>query len=464
MRGQTAAEDNFDIDAAEGERYEQELRGFHLKNGGWRGEGWNQISWRRRKRQEQQDELRRLEEERLLKDTEKRTTPLGRMDDKSLSSWKEITSNKFRRVVVSNYTELLTFAEDSQLTHNLSAMSYEELLTGMLFPGEVLQFIPPARLKSYRKLALDGHVLQSKGTVRAFFSDKRMFLIHTNFFQHPSVKDPNRRGKPLTTGLKEISCNLEDNLFWTAVNLERLLAQAIDCEYKASTATTVIVSRPKWAAYLMLLGALGIIATAFMPQDNTAYIILAGAFSMLFFSFGTWSLLTQRQYTAEPSDPGTTRSRKLLIGYEDPLHMQKVTLECEMEEDYALADAFEWIQGLRSVCRVLAGDIVADQDELLDEDTVMKADQDGRTLSQGIRHAPTDNTVKELKKFKEKGQKLREQLDESELKKVKPPKDSSKGKDVVVLDENFEENMVRASCKQTYHLSSKNTRVALVIR
>ena len=85
MRGQNAAVDNFDIDAAEGEEYEREVRGFHLRNGGWRGEGWNQISWRRRKRQEQQEELRRMEEERLLKDTEKRTTPLGRMDDASLS-------------------------------------------------------------------------------------------------------------------------------------------------------------------------------------------------------------------------------------------------------------------------------------------------------------------------------------------------------------------------------------------
>ena len=443
MRGQNAAVDNFDIDAAEGEEYEREVRGFHLRNGGWRGEGWNQISWRRRKRQEQQEELRRMEEERLLKDTEKRTTPLGRMDDDSLSSWKEITSQKYKRVVVSNYTELLTFAEDSQLTHNLSAMSYEELLTGMLFPGEVLQFIPPARVKAYRKLALDGHVLQTKGTVRAFYSDKRLFIIHTNFFQHPTVKDARRKGMPLTTDLKTISCNLEDNLFWTAVSLEKLQAQVIDCEYKATTATTIIVSRPKWAAYVMALGALGILGTAFMPQDNIAYVILAGAFSMLFFGFGTWSLLTRRQYTTEPGGPSSYRSRKLLIGYDDPLHMQKVTLECEMEEDYALADAFEWIQGLRSVGRALAGDVVADQDELLDKDTVMKAGQDGRTLSQGIRKGPRDNTVKELRKIKQKGQKLREQLEEAELKKVKPPKDKSRKQDVAVLGEDFEEKMVR---------------------
>ena len=52
MRGQNAAEEIFDIDADEGDEYEREVRGFHLRNGGWRGEGWNQISWRRRKRQE----------------------------------------------------------------------------------------------------------------------------------------------------------------------------------------------------------------------------------------------------------------------------------------------------------------------------------------------------------------------------------------------------------------------------
>ena len=65
MRGQNAAVENFDIDEAQGEQYDRELRGFHLRNGGWRGEGWNQISWRRRKRQEQQEQLRQMEKERL---------------------------------------------------------------------------------------------------------------------------------------------------------------------------------------------------------------------------------------------------------------------------------------------------------------------------------------------------------------------------------------------------------------
>jgi hypothetical protein len=448
MRGHSAALDNFDLDETEGEEHDRELKGFYVKNGGWKGDGWNQISWRRRKRQEQQEQLQAREQQRLLKDTEKRSTPLGRMDDNSLASWQEIASAKYKRVITGNYTDLLTFAEDSQLTHNLSAMSYEELLTGMLFPGEALQFIPPARIKSYRKLALDGHLLQSKGVVRAFFSDKRMFLIHTNFFQHPSVKDSRRKGKPLTTGLKEISCNLEDNLFWTAVNLEKLQAQTIDCEYKASTSTTVIVNRPKWAAKLIVLGILGILGTAFMPQDKIGNVLLAGVVAMALFTCGTWALLTRRQYVIEPSDPSSYRSRKILIGSDDPLHMQKVTLDCEMEEDYALADAFEWIQGLRSVCRVLAGDIVADDDELLDEDSVMKDGQDGRTLSQGVRRAPKENTVKALKSMKDKGKKLREELEEAEVKKVKPPKNKSKKKDVVLLDEDFEERMVRAHYRQ----------------
>lgn len=370
----------------------------------------------------------------------------GRMDDASLSSWKEITSQKYKRVVISNYTDLLTFAEDSQLTHNLSAMSYEELLTGMLYPGEALQFVPPARVKHYRKLALDGTVLQAKGTVRAFFSDKRLFLIHTNFFQHPTMKDPSRKGKPLTTGLKEISCNLEDNLFWTAINLEKLQAQSIDCEYKAAARTTVIVSRPKWAAWLLLLATVGIISTAFISQDSIAHVIVVGALSLLLFGVGAWSLLMGRTYKTERSDPESYRSRKLLIGYDDPLHMQKVTLDCEMEEDYALMDAFEWIQGVRTVCRALAGDKVEDSDDLLSKETMMAEGQDGKSLSQGVRHAPTQNTVRELKKIKEKGKSLREQLEESELKKLKPPKDTSKRKDVAVLDENFEEAMVRVTC------------------
>lgn len=55
----------------------------------------------------------------------------------------------------------------------------------------------------------------------------------------------------------QVSCNLEDNLYWTAVNLEKLQAQTIDCEYKASMTSTIVVNRPKWAAKLMVLAVLG---------------------------------------------------------------------------------------------------------------------------------------------------------------------------------------------------------------
>ena len=46
-----------------------------------------------------------------------------------------LRSEKFRRVITGTYTQLLTFGEDMQLAANLSAMSYEELLAGLLFPG-----------------------------------------------------------------------------------------------------------------------------------------------------------------------------------------------------------------------------------------------------------------------------------------------------------------------------------------
>ena len=80
--------------------------------------------------------------------------------------------------------------------------------------------------------------------------------------------------------------------------------------------------------------------------------------ALLLLAVGAWVLLTQRQYKTEESEATSTRSRKILIGLDDPVFMELVTLDCELEEDYALADAFEFIQGMRSVSRQLRGEVV----------------------------------------------------------------------------------------------------------
>ena len=74
---------------------------------------------------------------------------------------------------------------------------------------------------------------------------------------------------------------------------------------------------------------------------------------------GVWVLLTHRHYKAEQGGSVSDRSRKILIGLNDPVFTELVTLDCELEEDYAMADAFEFIQGMRSVCRQLRGEVLA---------------------------------------------------------------------------------------------------------
>lgn len=259
---------------------------------------------------------------------------------------------------MNSYTSLLAFAEDSQLNSNLDSMSYEQLLSGMLFPGEALQYIPPARIKTFRKVAIGGKVLEEKSTLRAFFTDKRLFFIHTEFAQSPTVKYSSTKDSPLTRVKLKLSCDLTDDMFWTAVNLEKVLAQTIDCEYKASTGTTVIVSRPRWGLWTVMLGGLMGLAVVFMPQDNLQHLLGVSILALVLVVVGAWVLLTQRQYRTEEGGTSSTRSRKILIGLDDPVFMDLVTLDCELEDDYALADAFEFIQGMRSVTRQLRGDVV----------------------------------------------------------------------------------------------------------
>ena len=362
MRKRTSAAESFAtplLDSSDSQNAELvKQRDGSMDRGIGSGLGWNNRSWQRRKILEQKAQLQAQEEQRLINDERRRTTPLGRMENSSLSVWRSIDSPHFERVIISTYTNLLGFAEDSQLSANLDSMSYEQLLSGMLFPGEALQYIPPARIKNFRKVARGGQVLEEKETLRAFFTDKRLFFIHTEFAQRPTLSYDSTKGSPLTRINLKLACDLQDTMFWTAVNLEKVLAQTIDCEYMASSTSAVIVMRPRWGAWTVAIGVFLGLAVAFMPQDNLQQVLGVLILSLAMIAAGSFVLLTQRQYRTEEGGANCTRSRKLLIGLDDPVFMDLVTLDCELEDDYALADAFEFIQGMRTVARQLRGDAV----------------------------------------------------------------------------------------------------------
>lgn len=144
MRGHEDANRNFGKKLlSHDEEHEIAMRGFYLRDGGWKGPGWQQLSWKRRKRLEKEQAATHSEKMRLIVSEEKRMTPMGRMNDESLTAWNSIKSDKFKRAVVGSYTELLTFAEDSQLNFNLGSMSYDAPLPGPQQPARAPPFIFP---------------------------------------------------------------------------------------------------------------------------------------------------------------------------------------------------------------------------------------------------------------------------------------------------------------------------------
>lgn len=75
-----------------------------------------------------------------------------------------------------------------------------------------------------------------------------------------------------------------------------------------------------------------------------------------------------------------------------------------------------------------------DGDELLDANAVMSAD--GKQMAG---KGPEGIDEESIKKVKEKGTHLREQLDQAELKKTKPPK--GKKKSVTIAEDDFSDDI-----------------------
>eukprot|EP01048_Picozoa_sp_COSAG05_P007101 COSAG05_NODE_490_length_9314_cov_95.649702_6_plen_347_part_00 len=215
--------------------------------------------------------------------------------------------------------------------------------------------------------------------------------------------------------------------FWTTTNLEKLIAQSVDCEYRATTHTTLVVLRPWWGAWCVGIGLLSTLVLAFEQDPNT--VIVTVAFAMLLLGAGAWVLLTQRQYHILPGGTGSHRSRKLVLGLDDPVFQQLVTIELELEEDYTCADAFEFVQGLRSVCRRLKGVVAVDSDELLDAGALMVGDgnenigADESRSGAGVEVGAAKATPG-----------LKDELDEAEVHKIVPPTSSKKRVDIAEED------------------------------
>jgi hypothetical protein len=369
MRGHVSASANFGKKLlSEDAEHQAAIRGFHLRNGGWKGPGWQQISWKRRKRQEEQQVAAAAEKKRLIGNEQRRITPLGRMEDDSLEAWNKIESAKYRTALTREYTEMMSYAEEAQSIQNMGSMSYQELLSGLLYPGEELQYIPPARVKHFQKLRHDGTVLEDRKKVRVFFTDKRLFFIHTDFLQQPTVKFDDPAGA-LTLANVKLGCVLEDNMYWTAMSLEKILGQTIDCEYRAMASTVVVVSRPWWGAWMVKIGLLSLVALAFVR--SLLHMAAVSGITLLLLGSGAHVLLNLRHYAIKPNPTDKFSCRSIIFGVDDPVAMERVTLNLELEDDYRLDNAFEFIQGLRTVSRQLRGEVLTDTENLLDVNSLV---------------------------------------------------------------------------------------------
>ena len=179
----------------------------------------------------------------------------------------------------------------------------------------------------------------------------------------------------------------------TTINLEKVLAQTVDCEYKTTAKSTVIVLRPWWGAWSIGLALAGMIAIAFIQTPTMAVATAVLSASML--GFGVWTLLTQRQYQIRHGAADSQRSRKLIIGLDDPVYCELVTIDCELEEDYTIADAFEFVQGMRTVCRRLSGDATIDSGELVDTGELLVGDTRANAADGGTAKAKADQGLRQ---------------------------------------------------------------------
>jgi hypothetical protein len=293
-------------------------------------------------------------------------SPIGPIDLDSAVVWKTIPSKKYRNIVAHTYQSLSVFAEDMQ-AENRQRLPYEQLLTGLLFPGEQLQMVAPMRCTSISKQDWAGNELWKKKRMRVFFSDRRIFFTQAILSSQAQLSSTNAQNHELLTRHQvRISCGLRDRLHWTFEPLHRVDAQIIDCDFDTKATTIVHVLRPWWSLVLVT-GAVPTVVYLVaehatddsllgLGQDELALSWLGATAALLlglwlmFSPDAQWNTLLRRTRRIRTSEKVVTKKvRTIVFGLWDEARGEQTLWRCHLDDDYTLPEAVNFLEVFRLV-------------------------------------------------------------------------------------------------------------------
>ena len=278
----------------------------------------------------------------------------------SWSVFSSITESRYRDNIMTMEQELLEYAESHQMMLR-SRLTYEELLDGMLYPGEMRIPIKPMLIGDMMNCDHDGNVLQERIGVRMFLTNRRIFFLDADLERIPMLEPSEAETSRITLSKMKVSYEVTDDIWYYPVPLANLKGVSLDIHFATSAHGWITQKRPWWAILVWLIG-MGMLGHALFQREklgdweNLNFVYVASALACL----GPIIFLFLKTYGRSDFSPKMEQEREITLGCKDPISQQHRIYRLKLQEGYALVDAKNYLSIMQEYAPHLSGVVLAD--------------------------------------------------------------------------------------------------------
>ena len=242
-------------------------------------------------------------------------------DPASYTIFSTITNKRYQTKIKALANELHEYAESHQ-TQLRQRLTYEELLEGMMYPGEDLIPVQPLMIKELIEESVAGDQLANRYGVRMFLTNKRLFFLDADLDRVPSLQESSEVGGLVLSKIKVIY-EVTDDIWYYPVPLTNLKGMSLDIHFSTVANGWIHQKRPWWSILISLLGfgLLGWSLYQHYEKQNTDTMMLAT--SILTSVVGPMLFLFLKVFSRSEFRPIQKQERRVTLGAKDPVTVRK---------------------------------------------------------------------------------------------------------------------------------------------
>jgi hypothetical protein len=279
----------------------------------------------------------------------------------SYTVFSTITEPRYQQRIFALTKELHDYAENHQ-TLLRQRLTYEELMQGMLYPGEDLIPVKPLLIRDFICCDVNEENPRERYGVRMFLTNKRLFFLDADLERVPILEEaPPEDMGALTLSKLKITYQITDDIWYYPVPLTNLKGMSLDIHF-ATTAHGWIEQKRPWFALLLGMVGLGALALVILkvvqekdamedkPLLATTSLCLIAPIIFFFF----------KVYGRSEFRPTMHQQRRVTLGCKDPITQKHSIFKLFLEDKYSMIDAKNYLSLMQEYAPHLSGFVLAD--------------------------------------------------------------------------------------------------------